>query len=250
MLLALINAGICLGQEEQEKVWSIEAGIGSGEMLENRSFVKGGYNLSEDEVNDFHVTADYWLSRHLAITGGLTFEQQGLFTDLSNGIGLKKVNMLGVNAGAKYYFFPHKWIVQPFVGASLYTNILNLRHYRGNALVTAEQFHPGCHGKMEYDVSCPAISLAPRIGLDLRLFSSVSLCWAFDLRFGLGGRNKGTVQFVDGPVAGQTAAIDEQNSRKFVSFGLKVDFPVKPVSNDFGTNLFLFLFDLFSSNNR
>ena len=160
---------------QDSRTWSLQAGVGEINMLENK-YDDGNLFVSEDQGNSFYLSADYWQSERFALTGGLTLEQQGLYTDYSDGIGLKKVNMLGVNVGVKYYFFPKKWIFLPHIGASVYTNILNLGHQRGETEVCLDQGHPGTHGVLNYDVQCPGISLSPRIGADIRLFSTVSLC--------------------------------------------------------------------------
>ena len=246
LIIGLAFFSTCCTYGQKEYVWSLETGIGGLHMLENR-YDDGKNYMNEDQGNAFFVSADYWLSQHLALTGGITFEQQGLYTDFSNGIGLKKVNMCGIHAGAKYYFFPTKWILQPYIGASLYTNILNLGHQQGECHVVAEQGYPKSHGIMTYDVSCPALSLSPRIGADIHLFSSVSLCVAYDFRFGLWGNSKATLRFTDGPVTGQTFGIDERNNRSCVSIGIKMDFPAKPVSEKARNNLFMLLYSLISS---
>lgn len=234
---------------QKEKNWSIEAGIGGLQMLENR-YDDGANYVNEDQGNAFFVSADYWLSHHFALTGGATFEQQGLYTDYSDGIGLKKVNLLGLHAGAKYYFFPRKWIFQPHIGTLLHTNVLNLGHQLGECHIMAEQGFPGCHATMTYDVSCPALSLSPQIGMDIHLFSSVSFCVAYSLRFGLWGSNKASLRFTDGPVVGQIYGIDERNNRSCVSVGLKMDIPMKTVSEKAKNNFWMLLHDWISSKAR
>lgn len=250
ILLALLEMSIALPALAQDgKTWSLQAGFGGIDMLENK-YDEGDHFVSEDQGNAFYLSADYWLSQRFALSGGIVFEQQGLYTDYSDGIGLKKVNMLGVNAGAKYYFFPKKWIFQPHVGASVYTNVLNLGHQRGESPVTLEQGQPGSHGVLSYDVQCPALSLSPRIGLDIHLLSSLSLCVDYDYRIGLWGSNKAQLRFTDGALAGQTVGIDERNIRSSISIGLKMDFPAKPVSSEAKDNLLWLLYSWISSNAR
>ena len=176
IITALLMLVCMAGVGQEEKQWSLQAGIGGIKMLENR--YDGQYYVPEDEGNAFYVSADYWLSHRVALIGGLTLEQQGLFTNQSDGIGLKKVNMFGIHAGMKYYLFPKKWILQPHIGASVYTNCLNLGHQMGVSAVQSEQGYPGSHGSLSYDVSSPALSLSPRVGVDIRILSSVSLCMA------------------------------------------------------------------------
>ena len=116
---------VCSSYSQNEKKWSVEAGFGGIRMLENR-YSDGNNYVNEDQGNAYFASLDYWLSNRLALTGGFTLVQQGLFTDYSDDIGLKTVNMFGLHAGGKYYFFPTKWIFQPYIGASVYTNFINL----------------------------------------------------------------------------------------------------------------------------
>ena len=240
MLLLVIFAMITGAMAQDEKRWSLQAGMGETTMMENR-FDNGIDYVSEDLGNAFYVTADYRLTRRLALTGGLTYEQQGLYTDYASGIGLKKINMLGVQAGAKFYFFPCKWVFQPHVGAAVMTNVLNLGHHRGEQPVSLTIWDPVSHGMMSYDVACPLVSLSPRIGVDIHLMSSVSLCVEYDWRFGLGGCNKGMLRMTDGRMTGHVLGIDERWQRTCVSVGLKMDFPVKPVTTKLRDNLLMLL---------
>ena len=246
LLFAIIALRILPTYGQEEKKWSLQAGFGEIKMLENK-YDEGDLFVSEDQGNAFYLSADYWFSQRFALNGGIAFEQQGLYTDYSDGIGLKKVNMLGVNAGVKYYFFPKKWIIQPHIGASVYTNVLNLAHQKGESKVTLEQGHPGCHGVLNYDVQCPALSLSPRIGIDIHLLSSLSLCIDYDYRIGLWGSNKAKLSYTDEPLAGQTVGIDERNIRSGISIGLKMDFPAKPVSNEAKDNLLWLIYSWISS---
>ena len=243
---AVIALSILPTYGQEEKKWSLQAGFGEINMLENK-YDEGNHFVSEDQGNTFYLSADYWLSQRFALNGGIAFEQQGLYTDYSDGIGLKKVNMLGVNAGVKYYFFPKKWIFQPHIGASVYTNVLNLGHQQGESRVTLEQGHPGSHGVLDYDVQCPALSLSPRIGVDIHLLSSLSLCIDYDYRIGLWGSNKAKLRYTDGPLIGQTVGIDERNIRSSISIGLKMDFPAKSVSSEAKDNLLRLIYSWISS---
>lgn len=243
-LALLLQSFTAWGQDD--KTWSLQAGFGGLEMLEN-SYDDGKYYVLEDQGNAFYLSADYHLRKHLSLTGGLTLEQEGLFTNFADGIGLKTVNMLGLHFGGKYYFFPQKWVFQPFVGASLITNTLQLGHHKGECHVEVQQGYPGSHGMMTYDVSCPAISFSPRIGVDIHLLSSLSLCLDYDYRIGLWGHNKAQLRFIDGPMTGGILGIDERNNRSCISIGLKMDFPVKPVSQQAKNNLWMLFYSWFLS---
>lgn len=239
-LLLLLFLPLAVHAQDNERRWSLQAGFGEVTMLENKAETGKSY-VSEDQGNTAYLAADYFLSDRLALTGGLIFEQQGLFTDYASGIGLKKVNMLGLQAGAKYYFFPKKWIFQPHIGGSLHTNVLNLGRHRGKSRVVAGQGFPGSHGELKYDVQCPALSVVPCIGVDIRLLSSLSLCLDYDYRIGLWGRNRGELRWTDGPRVGQFSYVDERNVRGGISIGLRMDFPVRRVSRTAQNTLLMLL---------
>ena len=68
------------------------------------------------------------------------------------------------------------------------------------------------------------------IGVDIHLLGSLSLCIDYDVRFGLWGHNKSELRFTDGPIVGHVVGIDERNLRSCISVGMKLDIPVKPIS--------------------
>lgn len=237
----LFMPSLLLAQEPQEpRRWAISGGLG-GVMLSNDSGDGQPFYLNDEEGNYFHLTADYYLTHRLALTGGLYLENDGMMTDASNGTGFKHVNMAGVQAGAKYYFFPQKWIVQPYAGAMLQTNVLNLGTQKGKGVYTAEQGYPGSKFKMEWDVQCPALSVVPRLGVDIHLFSTVSLNLEYDLAFGLWGHNRYNVTYIDGPWMGTATHHKNSMMRSCVQLGLKMDFPTRPVTRKSWNNLLLLM---------
>ncbi|MBQ9186023.1 MAG: outer membrane beta-barrel protein [Bacteroidales bacterium] len=230
----------------QEKTWSVQAGIGEITM---KSYSGRGqeFSIGEDIGNEFNLSVDYFLTSHIALTGGISYEQQGLFTDYSSSIGLKKTDMLGPFVGGKYYFFPSTWIIQPYAGASVYTNFLNLGTSQGEKRFVLEEQHPGTLSVFNYKVKCPALSLSPKVGVDIHLFSSLSLTLAYEYRFGLWGTNSGVLQFKNGPLAGKSVDVCEKNRRSCISFGLKLGFPVKGISGTAGRNIMWLIYDLIDS---
>ena len=101
--------------------------------------------------------------------------------------------------------------------------------------------YPGSHVQLNYDVQCPALAVKPRVGLDLRIISTVSLCFAYDLSFGLWGHHHADVRFLDHPLTGQICHYQADNIRSAFSLGVKVDFPTKPISDTAVNNLLMIL---------
>lgn len=176
------------------------------------------------------MTADWFVTPRLALTGGIYAEQTGMLTHLNaDGIGPKSFWMAGIQAGAKYYFFPKKWIVQPYAGAAVYANVLNLGHNRG-AFDFRSNDYSLSRMHADYDIKCPALSLAPQIGIDLRLISSLSLTLAADYRWGIYGQSRLDVRHLDGQQGALIEHFDNPMSRTTLSLGLRFDFPARPVN--------------------
>lgn len=235
-----------LAQNDEPQRWSLRAGFG-GVTMNDESPDGQPFYTGDDEGNAFFAGGEYYLSKRLALTGALYFEQDGLVTDYASGIGLKKVNRLGVQAGAAYYFFPLKWIVQPHVGASLQTNFLNLGRMQGSGTYKAEQGYPGNALRLDWDVRLPALAVSPEIGVDIRILSSLSLSLGWNMRFGLWGHNRSDIRFIDGPLMGQLTTHVNDNFSKSFTIGLKMDFPTRGISSRSWNNLLNILHSIISS---
>ena len=231
-----------LAQEEREpRRWAISGGLG-GVTLADASAGGEPFYLGDDEGNYFHLSADYYLTHRLALTGGLYLESDGMMTDASNGIGYEHINMAGVQGGAKYYFFPQKWIIQPYIGGMLQTNVLNLSTQKGKGIYTAEQAYPDSKFSMEWDVRCPAFSVVPRLGVDIHLLSTLSLNLDYGWAIGLWGHNRYNVTYIDGPLMGMATHHKNSMTRSCIQVGLKMDFPTRRISNRAWNNLLLLVY--------
>lgn len=244
-----LSATICWA-DKNEKIpqhWSIRAGYGTGEAEvespENQNFYTGENSMS----NIFFVNGDYFLTKHLALSGGFYYEEAGLLADYAKDIGLMKFNCMGLTAGTKYYFLPRKWIVQAYAGGFVQTNFLNITHQVGERKLIADNMYPGSMLYVKYDVKRPFISVAPQFGLDIRIISSVSLCLGIDMRIPLGGHQRADMRFINGPLMGQTSS-QSANEIKFDKIlSVKVAFPLKPVKESTVNNIIEYLIYYFST---
>lgn len=184
-----------------------------------------GTTTGEDQGDAFSLAADWYIRRHVALTGGISAEHTGIMTYLdADGLGPKSFNTLGLMAGAKLYPLPTRWAIQPYLGAAIHTNVLNLGHHKGSINFLSNY---GEATSMDYDVQCAPVSLAPQLGVDIRLLSSLSLVLAADWRFGLGGKTEATARITSGTTAGSVFTLDERHNRTCFSIGLKLDFPLR-----------------------
>lgn len=212
--------------------WGVQASVGESYLTDDESL------SNDDRGQGVAITGEYFATRRLAITGGIAWERIGMFSDLDvNYSGAKKYNMLGINLGTKFYFFPKKWIFQPYIGGEAQTNVLNLGHHRGKF-----NYRSSSYGDqpvtVNYDIKCPPLSLSPKIGADLRVFSSLSLCFSYEYRWAFGGHAVTKAQMTEGTIAGKVFTHDENFNRSMFTLGVKVNFPIRPFDgNKLGSTL-------------
>lgn len=229
--------------DSRPRLWSVMMGVG-GMTLDDSSPDGQDYYLSEDQGNNLYVAGNYFLNDRIALTGGFYFRQDGLVTDLSDGIGLKKVNRCGLSAGAEVYPLSSRWIIQPHIGASLRTNVLNLGTSTGTETHLVQQGYPESTVELKYDVQCPALSVNPRIGVDIRMLSTLSLTFDYNLYYGFWGHNRSEVRFLSGSNAGRSTIHTNSNLATGFNIGLRLDFPTRKVTSSTRDNIIMLLFDL------
>lgn len=227
---------------DKEKVWSIEANLGGGEISQDDDC----WEVGNDENDVFSLGIDYYLNRHVALSGGLFAEQRGLFTEYSESVGLLKHWSAGVYGGAKWYPLREKYILQPYIAANLYLNALNLTKQTGEKHVSPSNGIDG-NGTLEYEIQHPFISAGPKIGLDIRLISSLSLAIAYELRCDFYGKANGELTMTSGNWAGKVYQQRDKHLNSIFSVGLKLDFPTRRVSENSRNNLITLLFGWLSS---
>lgn len=228
--------------DNREKEWSIDVNLGGGTISQDDDC----WEVNNDESNIFNLGVDYYLNRHVALSGGLFAEQRGLFTDYSESIGLLKHWSAGVYAGAKWYPLHQKYILQPYAAVNLYLNALNLTKQTGEKHVSLSNGFEG-QGTLDYEIQHPFISAGPKLGLDIRLISSLSLTFAYELRYDFYGKANGKLNMTSGNWAGKCYNQRDKRLNSIINIGLKLDFPTRHVSEESRNNLITLLFGWLSS---
>lgn len=241
----LMSAGcpVAKGTDNNAKHWGVEIEL-SGLKLHNADNGDHAFYPSDDEGNSVQVLGHWYPKRHWDILGGVYFEQDGILSDYADGIGLKKVNRLGLACGAKYYFLSPKWMVQPNAGVLLFTNVLNWDR-KGQGLYMTEDAYAGEPLQLDWHVRCSPLSVAPRLGVDVRLISSLSLSLGYEWRLPVSGSSKYSAQFVGGTMSGQSTRMKDTFGYGF-SIGLKMDFPASGVSEQKAASLLGFIISWFA----
>lgn len=225
-----------------DKKWSLEVNIGEATISHDDDY----WEVNNDESNVFSLGADYYLNRHVALSGGLFAEQRGLFTNYSESIGLLKHWSAGIYAGAKWYPLNQKYILQPYAAANIYLNALNLPKQTGEKYLDVSNGIEG-QGTLSYTIQHPFASAGPKIGIDIRLIGSLSLTLAYELRYDFYGKAYGDLTMTSGYWAGHVFQQRNERLNSIFNLGLKLDFPTRCISENTRNNLLLFLFGLFSN---
>ena len=233
--------------DDEPTHWAISLGGGNIKQ-HNNSPSDQSFNLGNDKGFHFFVNGDYFLTNKIALTGGLYFQQNGLLTELSNGIGLKKVNRMGVAVGAKAYVFPKKWAIQPNIGVNVRTNFLNLATTKAKENFNLDDVIANTSVETAYDIQCPFLTVNPKIGIDIRFISTVSLFVDYNLYYDLGGHNTTNVKYTSGWQTGQSAIHSIGKLNTGFNIGLRLDLPTESVSSSGRDNLLEMLFYLFAPN--
>lgn len=223
--------------------WSVTFGIGgSSTITQDVDF--SHHNDQDNEGELYFINGEYFISKHDALTGGLYYENRRYMNSTSEA-GMIYFGNLGIQAGAKHYIFANKWIFQPFIGADIYTNFINLNKTKGmkNTKDDSEnQF------RLEYTSQSPALSLSPQIGTDLYIFKSLALTFAYHYVWGVYGRNDVVATCTSGNTAGSIEEVKDRNCRNQFTIGFKVDFPFQKITEKGRNGLIEFLFGWISPN--
>lgn len=233
--------------DDEPTRWGIYAGGGNIKQY-NNSPDNQSINLGDDKGFHFFVNGDYFLTDKIALTGGLYFQQNGLLTELSDGIGLKKINRMGITVGAKAYVFPKKWAIQPNIGVNVRTNFLNLGATKATENFNIDNVYANTSVETAYDIQCPFLTINPKIGIDIRFISTVSLFVDYNLFYDLGGHNTTNVRYISGWNTGQNVTHSIGKLGTGFNIGLRFDLPSTSVSSTGRNNLLEMLFYMFAPN--
>ena len=243
---AVLCLGLSLcGMAQNKHNLGLKVGFGQS-TYDAEDFIPSSNSSIADgpDGNYFFISGEYDVFNHLSVDAGLYYEENTFFTDFSSGTGLKKYGMLGPQGGMKFYFFPSKWFVQPYVGAGLSFNLLNLSKYSSKCSVITDN---GERAELDYSGQAPFLSLEPRLGVVVYIFRSIALTLDYEYRYGLNGSNFGKLIIPCDNCNGQRWEMYDKNRRQTISIGLEVDFPYRKPKQKSVNNLMYFLFNLFSN---
>lgn len=217
-------------EESSSRRWAVIAGM-------NLSCPTTAVNEQSDQYADKaasfgsaqgNVMVEYYLRNpHFSVVGGYNAETMEWFgSDVD-------VTMHNIALGARYYPLSSACVIQPYAALITYTNV-----GQSNDRSTMSSTGGGYSYERRYEISSPRVSVAPTVGFDCYIFSSLAL--EFQYGFPLAIDGKTNVSTTYGGL--QTAyRMRSDMHRHNIQIGVKATFPLRFTTED-GNSLFRMIY--------
>lgn len=175
-----------------------------------------------------NVMAEYYLRNpHFSVVGGYnaeTMEWYGSDVD---------VTMHNIALGARYYPLSTACVIQPYAALMTYTNV-----GQSNDRGTMSSSGGGYSYERRYEISSPRVSVAPTVGFDCYIFSSLALEFQYGFPLAIDGKTNVSTTY-----GGQQTAYRMRSDmhRHNILIGVKATFPLRFTTED-GNSLFRMIY--------
>lgn len=175
-----------------------------------------------------NVMVEYYLRNpHFSVVGGYnaeTMEWYGSDVD---------VTMHNIALGARYYPLSSACVIQPYAALMTYTNV-----GKSNERSTMSSTGGGYSYERRYEISSPRVSVAPTVGFDCYIFSSLALEFQYGFPLAIDGKTNVSTTY-----GGQQTAYRMRSDmhRHNIQIGVKATFPLRFTTED-GNSLFRMIY--------
>lgn len=175
-----------------------------------------------------NVMVEYYLRNpHFSVVGGYnaeTMEWYGSDVD---------VTMHNIALGARYYPLSTACVIQPYAALMTYTNV-----GQTNDRSTMSSTGGGYSYERRYEISSPRVSVAPTVGFDCYIFSSLALEFQYGFPLAIDGKTNVSTTY-----GGQQTAYRMRSDmhRHNIQIGVKATFPLRFTTED-GNSLFRMIY--------
>lgn len=175
-----------------------------------------------------NVMVEYYLRNpHFSVVGGYnaeTMEWYGSDVD---------VTMHNIALGARYYPLSSACVIQPYAALMTYTNV-----GQSNDRSTMSSTGGGYSYERRYEISSPRVSVAPTVGFDCYIFSSLALELQYGFPLAIDGKTNVSTTY-----GGQQTAYRMRSDmhRHNIQIGVKATFPLRFTTED-GNSLFRMIY--------
>ncbi len=217
-------------EESSSRRWAVIAGM-------NLSCPTTAVNEQSDQYADKaasfgsaegNVMVEYYLRNpHFSVVGGYnaeTMEWYGSDVD---------VTMHNIALGARYYPLSTACVIQPYAAIMTYTNV-----GQSNDRSTMSSTGGGYSYERRYEISSPRVSVAPTVGFDCYIFSSLALELQYGFPLAIDGKTNVSTAY-----GGQQTAYRMRSDmhRHNIQIGVKATFPLRFTTED-GNSLFRMIY--------
>ena len=217
-------------EESSSRRWAVIAGM-------NISCPTTAVNEQSDQYADKaasfgsaegNVMVEYYLRNpHFSVVGGYnaeTMEWYGSDVD---------VTMHNIALGARYYPLSTACVIQPYAALMTYTNV-----GQSNDRNTMSSTGGGYSYERRYEISSPRVSVAPTVGFDCYIFSSLALEFQYGFPLAIDGKTNVSTTY-----GGQQTAYRMRSDmhRHNIQIGVKATFPLRFTTED-GNSLFRMIY--------
>ena len=217
-------------EEPSSRRWAVIAGM-------NLSCPTTAVNEQSDQYTDKaalfgsapgNVMVEYYLRNpHFSVVGGYnaeTMEWYGSDVD---------VTMHNIALGARYYPLSWACVIQPYAALMTYTNV-----GMSNERSTMSSTGGGYSYERRYEISSPRVSVAPTVGFDCYIFSSLALEFQYGFPLAIDGKTNVSTTY-----GGQQTAYRMRSDmhRHNIQIGVKATFPLRFTTED-GNSLFRMIY--------
>lgn len=217
-------------EEPSSRRWAVIAGM-------NISCPTTAVNEQSDQYADKaasfgsaegNVMVEYYLRNpHFSVVGGYnaeTMEWYGSDVD---------VTMHNIALGARYYPLSTACVIQPYAALMTYTNV-----GQSNDRSTMSSTGGGYSYERRYEISSPRVSVAPTVGFDCYIFSSLALEFQYGFPLAIDGKTNVSTTY-----GGQQTAYRMRSDmhRHNIQIGVKATLPLRFTTED-GNSLFRMIY--------
>lgn len=231
MLFAVpISMSAANDEETSSRRWAVIAGMNLSCPTTAVNEQSGQY---ADKAASFgsaegNVMVEYYLrNTHFSVVGGYnaeTMEWYGSDVD---------VTMHNIALGARYYPLSTACVIQPYAALMTYTNV-----GQNNDRSIMSSTGGGYSYERRYEISSPRVSVAPTVGFDCYIFSSLALEFQYGFPLAIDGKTNVSTTY-----GGQQTAYCMRSDmhRHNIQIGVKATFPLRFTTED-GNSLFRMIY--------
>lgn len=224
--LAACAATAFAGDDDVSRRWAVIAGMNLScptTASVERSPRDAG-NIAAFASPQCNVLVEYYLpQQHFSVVGGYNAETVQWFGSKVDA------TMQNIVLGARYYPLSKRFALQPYAALMTYTNVA--QHHEQHSM---SAWNGGDGYGRNSTISLPRVSIAPTVGVDCYIFSSLALEFQYGFPLAIDGKAHVATTCNGSP---DVYRMRSNMHRHNIQIGMKATFPFRFTSAD-GNNLF------------